>query len=127
LVRDLNRVYRDHPALWEADIEPGGFQWIDANNADDNMVAFLRTAPSAGKQMICVSHFSSVIRGGYRLGLPKTGFYREILNTDSSLYGGSNLGNGGGVQAEAVPSHGLPYSAVIALPPLASLWFEVPD
>ncbi len=126
LVSDLNRIYKSHPALWEADVEPGGFQWIDANNADDNAVAFLRKSPSTGRQILVAGNFSPVIRNGYRVGVPKPGFYREILNTDSHLYGGSNFGNNGGVHAEAVPCHGQPCSVVVALPPLATLWFEVP-
>ncbi len=126
LVSDLNRIYKSHPALWEADVEPSGFQWIDANNADDNAAAFLRKSPSRGRQILVTGNFSPVIRGGYRVGVPKPGFYREILNTDSHLYGGSNFGNNGGVHTEPVPWHGQPYSVLVSLPPLATVWFEVP-
>jgi 1,4-alpha-glucan branching enzyme len=126
LVKDLNERYQAEPALWEADVDSSGFQWIDANNTDDNVIAFLRSAPSAKRQLVCVCNFSPVIRAGYRVGLPRGGYYREVLNTDSHLYGGSNFGNGGGVSAEHHPWHGFSHSAVIELPPLSTLWFEVP-
>jgi 1,4-alpha-glucan branching enzyme len=124
LVRDLNRLYREHPALWEADVEYSGFEWVDANNNEDNAVAFLRKSPRTGRKILVVGNFSPVIRTHYRVGLPEPGYYKEILNTDSYFYGGSNFGNGGGVEAQAVSWHGLPYSAVISLPPLSVLWFE---
>ncbi len=127
LMKDLNALYRTHAALWEADVDPQGFQWIDASNADDNVVAFLRKSPATGKQVLCVGNFSPVLRSGYRIGVPKPGYYREILNTDSHLYGGSNFGNGGGLEAEAVYHHGLPFSLNVALPPLAVVWFDVPE
>jgi 1,4-alpha-glucan branching enzyme len=126
LIRDLNRMYREHPALHEADVDPAGFQWVDASNGDENVVAFLRKSPSTGRKVLVVGNFSPVIRSGYRVGVPEAGYYREIMNTDSHIYGGSNFGNGGGVNAEAVSCHGLPFSMVISLPPLAVIWFEVP-
>ena len=126
LIRDLNRIYRAEPALWEADHQATGFQWIDANNSDENAIAFMRIAPSNGRRLVCVCNFSPVVRRGYRLGVPSSGVYREILNSDSSLYGGSNQGNAGAVTAEKIPWHGLPHSLSLTLPPLATLWFEVP-
>jgi 1,4-alpha-glucan branching enzyme len=126
LIRDLNRIYRAEPALWEADHESAGFQWIDANNADENVIAFLRISPSTGRRLVCVCNFSPVIRTGYRLGVPMPGLYREILNTDSALYAGSNQGNAGAVMAEPRPWHSFQYSLPLRLPPLATLWFEVP-
>jgi 1,4-alpha-glucan branching enzyme len=127
LVRDLNRIYRAEPALWEADADPAGFRFIDADNADDNVVAFMRNAPRSGaRRIICVGNFAPVVRGGYRLGVPISGEYRELLNTDSELFGGSNVGNAGAVTAEAVPRHGFDYSLVLTLPPLAALWLAVP-
>jgi 1,4-alpha-glucan branching enzyme len=126
LVRDLNRIYRAHPALWEADHEPAGFQWIDANNADQNVIAFIRTSPSTGGRVICICNFSPVVRSGYRIGAPAPGTYREILNTDAAFYGGSNQGNGGAVIADQMPWHIFPYSLSLTLPPLATLWLEVP-
>src|SRR5208282_1784296 len=126
LIRDLNRIYRAEPALWEADHQPAGFSWIDANNADENVIAFLRTAPSTGRRLVCVCNFSPVLRTGYRVGVPVPGLYREVLNTDSGLYGGSNQGNAGAVMAEQTPWHCFQYSLPLRLPPLATLWFEVP-
>lgn len=126
LIRDLNRIYRAEPALWEADDKTAGFRWIDANNSDENVIAFMRIAPSSGRKMICVCNFAPVVRHGYRVGVPAPGVYREILNSDSTLYGGSNQGNAGAVTAQQIPSHGLPHSLSLTLPPLATVWFEVP-
>ena len=126
LVRDLNRIYRGEPALWEADAEPAGFQWIDVNSADDNLIAYMRIAPSSDRRIVCVCNLSPVPRVGYRLGLPRSGFYKELLNTDSALYAGSNMGNAGGVQAEAHPWREFAWSAPVTLPPLATVWFEAP-
>lgn len=126
LVRDMNRIYRNQPALWEADVEPAGYRWIDANNADDNVIAFMRLAPSCNRRVICLCNFSPVVRYGYRIGAPAPGTYREVLNTDSALYGGSNVGNAGAVVADNRSCHGLPFSLSVTLPPLATVWFEVP-
>ncbi|HTR62026.1 MAG TPA: alpha amylase C-terminal domain-containing protein, partial [Candidatus Binataceae bacterium] len=126
LVRDLNCIYRNEPALWEADHEPAGFQWIDANNADENIIAFMRTAPSSGRRLLCICNFSPLVRRGYRVGASVPGLYREILNSDAEIYGGSNQGNAGSAIAEQVPWHGLPCSMSITLPPLGTLWFEAP-
>jgi 1,4-alpha-glucan branching enzyme len=126
LIRDLNRIYRGQRALWEADHDPAGFRWIDANNADENAIAFMRTAPSSGDRVVCVCNFSPVVRRGYRVGVPVAGLYREVLNTDATIYGGSNQGNAGAAYADHTPWHGLPCSISITLPPLATVWFEVP-
>jgi len=124
LVRDLNRVYCTEPALFAADVEPAGFQWIDANDADDNVVSFRRIAPGTDREVVCVANFSAVPRHGFRVGLPSEGRWREILNTDAESYGGSNVGNAGGVQATPTPYHGLPCSAIMSLPPLGVLWLS---
>jgi 1,4-alpha-glucan branching enzyme len=126
LMRDLNRIYRAEPALWEADHQAAGFQWIDANNTDENVIAFMRIAPSSGRKLICVCNFAPIVRTGYRIGVPVPGLYREIMNSDSTNYGGSNQGNRGSVTAEQVSWHGLPQSLSLTLPPLATVWFEVP-
>jgi 1,4-alpha-glucan branching enzyme len=126
LVGELNRLYRAQPALWEADHDQAGFQWIAADNADDNMIAFMRIAPVNGQRLICVGNFSPVVRREYRIGVPRHGYYREILNTDAEMWGGSNVGNAGGASAEPTPYNALPYSISITLPPLGVLWFEVP-
>jgi 1,4-alpha-glucan branching enzyme len=126
LVRDLNRLYRAEPALWEGDPEPTGFQWVDLHNADENVIAFLRIAPASGRRLLCICNFSPVPRQKYRVGVPTAGYYHEVLNTDSQFYAGSNLGNGGAVAATATPWHGLSHSLELTLPPLATMWFTVP-
>jgi 1,4-alpha-glucan branching enzyme len=112
--------------LWEADAEPAGFKWLDANDATESVVAFLRLAPSTGRQLICVCNFSLELRADYRLALPRAGHYHLLLNTDAEVYNGGGAQAVGSLEAEAEPHGGLEYSAVIALPPLTTLWFEAP-
>jgi 1,4-alpha-glucan branching enzyme len=126
LVGDLNRAYAAEPALWGCDFDSPGFEWIDAWNADENVLAFLRIDPATGRRMICLSNFSPVPREAYRLGLPGPGVYREILNSDAACYAGGNRGNGGAIFAEPTPWHGRSWSARVVVPPSATLWFEVP-
>jgi 1,4-alpha-glucan branching enzyme len=126
LVRDLNRAYRDEPALWELDFDPSGFYWLEPNDAEANVLAFCRTSKGFERVLAFVTNLSPLPRGPYRLGLPRAGRWRELVNTDSSYYGGTDMGNLGGVVAEPIPWHGQPYSAEITLPPLAALWL-VPD
>ena len=126
LIRDLNRHYAKKKSLWEADGEPAGFQWIDSNNASENVVSFRRISPSTGKEVICVSNFSPVLREQHQLGLPEKGTYKLILNTDDEKYGGSGVKLPKSIKAKENEIHGLPYSATIALPPLSTLWFEAP-
>jgi 1,4-alpha-glucan branching enzyme len=127
LMRELNRTYRDEPALWEADGDPAGFRFIDADNVDDNVIAFMRIAPQSARRIICVCNFSPVVRDGYRVGVPVPGLYREILNTDSNQFGGSNFGNAGAVMAQNIAHHGLDNSLSLKLPPLGVIWLEVPS
>ncbi|HUA34893.1 MAG TPA: 1,4-alpha-glucan branching protein GlgB [Candidatus Binataceae bacterium] len=127
LVRDLNHIYRSQPALWEADTEPSGFRWIEADDADANVIAFMRIAPSSGRTLICVCNFSPVVRSGFRIGVPKPGWYREVLNTDAETYGGTNIGNGGGVEAAPIKWHQFSHSIAIELPALSVLWFLAPE
>jgi 1,4-alpha-glucan branching enzyme len=125
LVRDLNQVYRDHPALWSQDLSPAGFRWIDANDAAGNVFSFLRfPADGSGDVLACVVNFSGAPHHGYRLGLPSTGRWQEVLNTDAEQYGGSGVGNLGGVDADDQSWHGLPASAVLSLPPLGAVWLR---
>ncbi len=126
LVRDLNRHYRDEPALWEVDFDPAGFRWLEPNDADGNCVAFMRLSDGGARSLVCACNFSPVPRYGYRLGLPAAGRWRELVNTDSELYGGSGVGNLGGVVAEAKPWNDQPCSAEITLPPLGVVWL-VPE
>jgi 1,4-alpha-glucan branching enzyme len=129
LVRDLNHAYRDHPALWQLDHEPAGFWWIEANDAENNVVAFCRAGEGAVEErdlVVCVMNLSPTPRPGYRLGLPRAGRWVEAVNTDSTYYGGSDQGNYGGVEAEPTGWHDQPYSAEVMLPPLGALWL-VPE
>jgi len=126
LLRDLNRIYGKQECLWEADGEPAGFAWIDVDNAAQNVVAFRRISPTTGAEIICVYNFSAVTIEGYRLGLPRAGKYRQILNTHGKNYGGADKGPAKRLSVEAIAHHGLEYSAVITLPPLAGLWFQAP-
>jgi 1,4-alpha-glucan branching enzyme len=122
LVGDLNRVYREHPALWEQDSKPDGFSWIDPNDVDDNALSFIRWADD-GRPLVCLCNFSPVPRSDYRIGLPTVGRWVEVLNTDSESYGGTNVGNLGVVEAEAIEWDNQPASARLTLPPLATVWF----
>jgi 1,4-alpha-glucan branching enzyme len=122
-LRDLNRIYRATPALWTQDVDPAGFSWIDANDAGGNTFSFLRLG-SDGSALACVSNFAAVPHHDYRIGLPRTGRWEEVLNTDAAGYGGSGVGNFGGVEAAADSWHGQPASATIQVPPLATVWFR---
>lgn len=124
-IADLNRVYREHPALWERDHEATGFEWIDADGAEDNTFSWLRWDQS-GNCVAAVINMSPVPRTNARLGLPRAGLWTEILNTDASLYGGSGMGNMGTIEAEESPWGGRPFSAQIAVPPLAACFFASP-
>ena len=124
LMADINRVYGDCPSLWQVDDEPDGFQWIDANDADNNVISFFRANQGRSEHLVCIANLSPIPRYNFRVGLPTKGEYTEVLNTDSESYGGSNVGNLGVVEAEPVPWHGLNHSAMVALPPLAVLWLR---
>jgi 1,4-alpha-glucan branching enzyme len=125
LVADLNRVYKDHSALWTRDNTPEGFSWIDANDASGNVLSFLRHGVDADGNptvLACIANFSGGPSEDYRVGLPFTGRWREVLNTDAELYGGSGVGNLGAVEAEPQMWHGRPASAALRLPPSGVLW-----
>ncbi|HEX8859540.1 MAG TPA: 1,4-alpha-glucan branching protein GlgB [Actinomycetes bacterium] len=121
LVRDLNAVAGRQPALWQLDSEPRGFEWISANDVDDNAVSFIRRSAD-GRPIVCLCNFSPVPRHEFRVGLPQAGAWAEVLNTDSELYGGSNVGNLGMIAAEEITWDGQPASARVTLPPLATVW-----
>jgi 1,4-alpha-glucan branching enzyme len=125
LVCDLNSIYRSRPSLFEADYEHCGFDWIDPSNSEMSVISFMRSAPGRDEPVIVVSNMTPGIHHNFRLGVPLAGNYKELLNTDSQEYGGSNVGNGGGVTAEERPLHGLPFSLVLTLPPLATLFLSV--
>jgi len=126
LVSDLNRVYKDERALWDIDFEPSGFAWLEPNDAENNVVSFLRRSENDEQVLVAACNFSPVPRHGYRMGLPRGGRWREAINTDAEVYGGSSVGNFGGVDAENVPWHGQPFSAELQLPPLGVVWL-VPE
>ncbi|HYM13066.1 MAG TPA: 1,4-alpha-glucan branching protein GlgB [Bryobacterales bacterium] len=123
-VADWNRLYRQERSLWEVDFEWKGFEWIDFHDAQHSIIAFIRRASDAEDFLVFVCNFTPVVREGYRIGVPAPGRYREILNSDAEIYGGSNVGNGGGVDAEAEPSHGRDHSILVTLPPLAVVVFK---
>jgi 1,4-alpha-glucan branching enzyme len=127
LVRDLNQIYRKESALWEADDRSEGFQWIDADNASENIVSFIRRSPATGRELICVCNFSPVPKPEHELGLPRAGNYKLILDTDSGTYGGADAGIVASVEAQNNPLHGQQYSATILLPGMTTLWYEVPE
>ncbi len=127
LVEDLNALYRAHPSLWEADYDPQGFRWVDCTDQRQSVISFLRMRADGSCPILVVLNLTPVVRSQYRIGLPLPGLWDEVLNTDSAYYGGSNQGNLGGVTAEPLPAHGLPYSAAFTLPPLAALAFEFPE
>jgi len=120
-VRDLNRLYRATPALHERDFEPEGFEWIDGNDRQQSVLSFIRRARDGADFVIVVCNFTPVPRHGYRIGVPAPGPYRELLNSDAGVYGGSGLGNRGRVVAENVPCHGRPHSLGLELPPLGAV------
>ena len=121
-VRDLNHLYRQHPALHVLDHEPGGFQWVIADDQANAVFAYVRLG--GDETVVVVVNFTPVPRHEYRVGVPNTGWWAEILNTDSKIYGGSGLGNLGGVHAVPEPLHGQPASVTLTLPPLATLFLR---
>ena len=124
LVSDLNRVYAAEPSLHEVDFDWPGFEWLEANDAATSVLSYVRRAKNTEDFIVVVCNFTPVPREDYRVAVPSPGFYREILNTDSAYYGGSDAGNAGGVQAEPVPWNGRPYSLTLRLPPLAAVYFK---
>ena len=126
LVEDLNRLYREQPALHERDFDPEGFAWIDANDAEQSVVTFLRRGRAEGSEIVAAFNFTPVPRHNYIIGVPRFGRWREIFNSDATVYGGSGQGNLGGVTANPVPSHGYTQSITITIPPLGAVLFA-PD
>jgi 1,4-alpha-glucan branching enzyme len=123
LVRDLNALLRSTPALHKRDFDSAGFEWVEANDGDNSVLAFLRRADHAPPVLV-VCNFTPVVRYDYRIWVPTPGEWRERINTDAKDYGGTGVGNQGAVKAEALPWHGHPYSLSLTLPPLATLVLE---
>jgi 1,4-alpha-glucan branching enzyme len=123
-VTELNRLYRSEPALHEFDCHPGGFEWIDCHDAASSVVSLIRRGKSTDDIVLVACNFTPVPRHNYRVGAPRGGFWREILNSDANDYGGSGQGNLGGVEAVPIGLHGRPYSLTLTLPPLAAVVFK---
>jgi 1,4-alpha-glucan branching enzyme len=123
LVAALNRAHAEHPAMWQRDTEPAGFDWLDASDAAQSVLAFQRNGHGDEPPVVCLANFTPVPRHGYRVGLPRPGAWREVLNTDDDAFGGSGVGNGT-LQSEDIPWQGRDWSAVVTLPPLAVVWFS---
>lgn len=123
-VADLNTLYSSEPALHKLDFDPMGFEWVDCNDALQSVLSFLRRGPDEDEVFLVVGNFTPETRHGYRVGVPRGGFWREVLNGDAQEYGGSGQGNLGGVWADEVPFHGRPHSVSITLPPLSVVFFK---
>ncbi|MDQ6631024.1 MAG: alpha amylase C-terminal domain-containing protein, partial [Verrucomicrobiota bacterium] len=123
-VEDLNKFYRQGPALWESDFDVSGFYWIDCGDADSSILSFVRQTSDGKNQIVVILNLAPVLRTNYRIGLPRGGFWREAINSDSEIYSGSNQGNFGGVQAEEIKIHNQPFSAEFILPPLGVMAFQ---
>ena len=123
-VKDLNHFYRTEPALYELDFSINGFEWIDFHDWEGSVISFIRKGKHTNEMILVVCNFNPIPRYNYRVGVPRGGFWKEVLNSDSELYGGSNMGNSGGVEAAWVPSHGRSHSISFTLPPLGVLFFK---
>jgi 1,4-alpha-glucan branching enzyme len=121
LLCDLNAAYRSVSALHAKDTEPAGFRWVVMDDSGQSVYAYLRQGRDGDPPALVVCNFTPLPRYGYRIGVPHAGLWHETVNTDASIYGGSNLGNGGGVQAHQHGFHDLPASLVLTLPPLSTL------
>ena len=123
-VRNLNRLYCAEPALWEADFEKAGFQWVNCNDRDASVLSFMRRDKTAARMLLVVVNFALVPRSGYRVGVPVPGRWEELLNSDAAVYGGSSLGNDGGYETEMQSADDFDQSLLIELPPLALVIFR---
>ncbi len=123
-VKDMNNIHHTEPALYEVDFDPGGFEWIDFRDAESSVISFMRKAKDPDDFLVIICNFTPVPRIGYRIGVPTNCFYKEILNSDSEMYWGSNMGNAGGLKSDPVPWHGKPYSIKATFPPLSVVIFK---
>jgi 1,4-alpha-glucan branching enzyme len=123
-VEDANKLYRDEAALWEGDFDMDGFYWLDCSDHENSVLSFVRQTSDHRSLLLIVLNLTPVFRHSYRIGLPEPGYWREALNSDAEIYGGSNKGNLGGVQAEELRMHNQSYSASLVLPPLSILVFK---
>jgi 1,4-alpha-glucan branching enzyme len=123
-IQDLNWHYCAEPALHQCDFDPSGFRWIDCNDNENSVISLVRYARDRRAFVVTVLNFTPIVRPEYRIGVPEPGWYAEIVNSDADAYGGSNVGNGGGVETEPVAAHGFDQSLRIVLPPLACLMLK---
>ncbi|MEX0761611.1 MAG: 1,4-alpha-glucan branching protein GlgB [Dehalococcoidia bacterium] len=123
-VSDINRLYRNEPALYELDCDSAGFEWVDANDSEQSLLSFIRKPASSDDQILAVYNFTPVPRHNYIVGVPSGGFWRELINSDAADYGGSGQGNMGGAESNPVPAHGRPNSLTITVPPLGAVFFK---
>jgi 1,4-alpha-glucan branching enzyme len=123
-VEDLNRMYRQEPALNELDLDPAGFRWIDCTDVDHSVVSFLRQGKSTGDLILVVANFTPETHVNYRVGAPRAGYWQELLNGDAPIYGGSGQGNMGGLETTPIPYHGYPDSLNLTVPPLSTVFFK---
>jgi 1,4-alpha-glucan branching enzyme len=124
-MEDLNKLYLAEAALWEADYDTEGFFWIDCSDHESSVLSFVRQSADGASQLLVVLNLTPVFRTNYRIGLPRGGYWREVLNSDSATYGGSNQGNAGGVNAEILKLHHQPHSAEFKLAPMSVMAFKV--
>jgi 1,4-alpha-glucan branching enzyme len=124
-VRQINAFLQTEPALFETDYDGSGFRWIDCSDNENSVVALMRSAREPQDFVLMVFNFTPVPRAEYRIGVPAPGFYHELMNSDAAIYGGSNMGNGGGRESEPVGAHGFAHSLRLTLPPLSCLLLKV--
>ena len=122
----MNMLLRSEPALYEVDFSIEGFSWVDYRDWENSIIVFLRKNTSAGRRVLVACNLTPIVRYGYRVGVPVSGYWREALNSDSDAYGGANVGNSGGLDTEPVPSHGHMQSLSLTLPPLGVVFLVAP-
>jgi 1,4-alpha-glucan branching enzyme len=123
-VEDLNHFYRNEPALYQKDFSPDGFQWMDCNDGEKSVLSFVRHGNDPDDMLLVVCNFTPVVRDNYRVGVPANGYWQEVLNSDAELYGGSGVGNFGGMEAAPVAAGEMYHSLTLRLPPLGVLYFK---
>jgi 1,4-alpha-glucan branching enzyme len=123
-VRDINRFYQEQPSLYQKDFDPTGFRWIESNDAEQSVFSYIRFAENPADFLVVVCNFTPIPRYQYRIGVPQMGHYAEVMNSDSAHYGGGNIGNLGGVEAERILWHAWPQSVSVTVPPLGVIVFR---
>ena len=123
-LKDLNHFYRNEPALYELEFSNEGFEWIDFHDWEESIISFIRKGKNTDEIILVVCNLTPVTRSVYTVGVPRGGYWREVMNSDAEVYGGSNYGNAGGVEAAPVPAQGRDHSLSLKLPPLGVLFFK---